>query len=415
MNPLLKRILIVLGLVAAVVAFSLLIYWQFFLVPVPAGTNTNQAFFGRVLPDIADRLLLNQNVNRIIVNGTPANVNGTLPNISPLADGGPTLARTVAAASGDPTLPTTGTDVAYYDPLDGRFYQISRDGARKNALSDKQFPGVENVVWSDDATKAVLEFPDDSKVIYDFGKKQQFSLPPETTGFSFSPDGNQLAFKFLGRDEDDRWLTIANSDGTSAQFIEPLGDQDQYVAPLWSPNQQIVATYAKSATGDQQEIIFLGQRGENFPSTVVSGRGFEAEWAPDGNAILYTVRSRETANNPTLWVMDGRPDSLGQRQVDLGIETFVDKCAFASGSALYCAVPTFLEPGSGLLRDLSRGIPDNFYKIDVTTGSRTLIAQPTDASGTATFDATDVVVSIDEQFLYFRDRLTNRLHEIRLP
>ncbi len=413
MNPVLKRILIVVGFLAAVVGFALLIWWQFFLVPVPTGTNANRAFLGRVLPEIADQLKGNRNENRRVVNGAIANINGALPNISPIAQGGLTLARPVVETSGNYTV--VGNDLRYYDPITGQFYTVSRDGKTKTLLTDKKFSGAESVTWANDGSKAVLAFPDGAKIIYDFAKQQQFSMPNETEGFSFSPEGNSLAFKFLGRDESDRWLAVANSDGSQAQFVEPIGDKVQFVTPQWSPNRQVVATYASSASGSQQEVIFLGAHSENYPSALLAGRGFQGQWTPDGNSILYTVRSAETLDNPTLWIMDGRTDSLGQRQINLGVQTFMDKCAFdPSGISVVCGVPKYLPQGAGRFPELARDIPDDFYRIDLRTGGRDLIASPTDAAGSASYNATDVRVSEDGAYLYFRDRITNRLHEIRL-
>lgn len=413
MSPRLKTILVALGLIASIELISFVIWWQFFLVPVPAGTTTNQAILGRVLPQIADLLRSNRNVRRL-VNGPLENINRQLPKPSAVANGGATLAQPVVDRPTDDLTPIQN-GFGFYDSQEGKFYRLSPDGSTQTLITDRAFPGAESVTWSPTGQRAVVSFPDDAKIVYDFQRQQQFTLPKEAADFSFSPEGDQLVFKFLGRDEDDRFLTIAKSDGSEATFVEPIGDRAAQVTPVWSPNRQVVATFEKGATGDQQEIIFLGARGENFPSTVVAGRSFDPRWSPDGNTLLYTVRSRETADNPSLWLMDGRPDSLGQRQVNLGVETFVDKCAFgSSASVVYCAVPEYLPPGAGIFPELARGIPDDLYKIDLTSGLRSLVAQPTDAAGNANFSAADVVVSADERFLYFRDQVTGKLHQIRL-
>lgn len=416
MNPQLKRILTAVGLVAAVVLISLLIWWQFFLVPLPPGTKSNRSFLGRVLPDIADQLRRGQNLNRAFTNRFFANVNRQLPKPSDVANGGATVATPLVPTPTDALTPgSTGQDVQYYDRDTGKFYRISPDGTTKTVLSDQAFPGAEKVDWSPNGSKAVLSFPDDSKIIYDFEKKKQTSLPKEAEDFSFSPDSDQLVYKFQGRDEQDRFLAVSNSDGSETKFVEPIGDKGNQVTPNWSPNRQIVATFEQGANATQQEIVFLGTQNENFPSALVPGRGFQGEWSPDGNSMLFTVRTRESLDNPTLWVMDGRPDTLGQRQVNLGVETFIDKCAFgAAASVVYCAVPAFLPEGAGRVPELARGIPDDFWEIDLTNGSRRLLAKPTDASGSATFSATEVVVSQDARFLYFRDQRTNAVHQIRL-
>lgn len=414
MNPRLKRFLIALGLVAAVVGFALLIWWQFFA-PLKPGETRRGLLGRRALPSI-NGLLNAPNSNRQIINGSIRNSNQGLPKPSEVANGGATLARQlVTTPSQALKVADGGKNLEYYDPITGQFVKIGTDGKSKTFLTDKAFPGAETVVWSDDGNKVVLGFPDDSKVAYDFNKKQQVTLPKEAQDFAFSPEGDSLVFKFMGRDESDRWLTVSTDTGAEASFIEPIGDKAAQVTPQWSPNREIVATFAKGATGSQQEIIFLGTQGENFPSAKVAGRSFASRWSPDGQAILYTVRTKEDSDNPSLWVMDGRPDTLGQQQINLGLNTFIDKCGFAqTGSVVYCAVPKFLEPGSGIFPELSANSPDDIYRVDLRTGERRLVATPTDASGIADINATDVSVSSDETFLYFRDRRTNTINQLRL-
>lgn len=414
MPPRLKPLLIGLGLLAAVVAIGTVIWWQFFLVPVPPGANANRSFLGRVLPEVADRLRGAQNRNGRIVNGPIPTLNVKLPQPAPVANGGPTTTQPIAERDAQGLTPVSG-GFGYYDGTTGELFRLTPDGLTRSAVGGKTFPGADSVVWSPDGQKVVLAFPDDSQVVYDLEKRQQVTLPSEAQDVVFSPDSQSLAYKFLGRDQDDRYLTVTNADGSNAKFIEKLGDRAHQVDVDWSPNRQVVATFARGATATQQEVIFLGQNNENFPSATVAGRGFQSRWAPDGQSILYTVRTPDSLDNPTLWIMDGRPESLGQRQVSLGLETFVDKCAFApGGSSVYCAVPEFLPEGAGLVPEVARGIPDDLYRIDLRTGSRQLVARPTDATGSLQFSATDLVVSTNEEFLYFRDAPTGSVRQVRL-
>lgn len=413
LSPRLKTILIGLGLFAAVILIALIIWWAFFLSPIPEGVNTDQGFFGRVLPDLAEQLRRSGNVNRGFANVPSANI-GALPEPSAVANGDLTVATKLVPQDVGSLKLQAGQDLTYYDRQKGEFLQLRGDGT-STKLTESLFPGADKVDWAPDGNKAVLSFPDDSKIVYDFQKQQQVTLPREAEDFSFSPDSQALTFKFLGRDPDDHWLALSNTDGTGTKFIEPLGDRDQLVDVDWSPNRQVVATYAKGANSSQQEIIFVGTQGENFPSTVVDGTGFQGKWSRDGQTLLYTVRSNLTQDNPSLWVMDGRPDSLGQRQLNLDVATFVDKCAFGGdGNTLFCAVPRYLEPGSGFFPELAKSSPDDFYQIDIQTGAQRLIAQPTDASGVETYSATDVTVSYDGRLLYFRDQRTNAIHRVLL-
>lgn len=412
MTTRLRTLLIGAGLVAAVVLVAMVIWWQFFLVPVPEGTNTNQTFLGRVLPDVAERLRNQRNSNIAIINGTIGNLNLALPEPAAVANGDLTLARPLVDRETE-GLSTVSGGFGYYDRTDGQLYRVSPDGQTRSAVGGRTFPGAESVVWSPDGQKAVLAFPDDNKIVYDIDRQQQYTLPREAQDIGFSQDSRSLVYEFMGRDEDDRYLTVTNIDGSEAKFIEKLGDRAAQVDPQWSPNGQVIATFSKGANATQQEVIFLGANGENFPSTVVDGRGFESRWSTDGQSLLYSVRSEATLDKPHLWVMDGRPDTLGQRQVDLGLDTFVDKCTFATATAAYCGVPQYLPQGAGLIPEIARGIPDDLYRIDLKTGARQLIARPTDGTGVQ-FSVTNLVVTPNEEFLYFRDALTGTIRQVRL-
>ena len=63
------------------------------------------------------------------------------------------------------------------------------------------------------------------------------------------------------------------------------------VQVAWSPNNEILATATtgRSLGVDRQEVYFLGQYGQNFKSMVVEGLGFQPQWAPSGQQLVYSV------------------------------------------------------------------------------------------------------------------------------
>jgi hypothetical protein len=113
--------------------------------------------------------------------------------------------------------------------------------------------------------------------------------------------------------------------------------------------------------------------------------------------------------------MTGSPDQLGASQLDLGLDTTADKCTFSqNGFTIYCAVPYYLNPGSGPQPQLSANIPDNLYKIDLVTNSATLIARPVDDQQRQRFSATNLQLSTAEDMLFFTDAITGAIERIRL-
>jgi Tol biopolymer transport system component len=306
------------------------------------------------------------------------------------------------------TLSADGKDVQYYNPDDGKFYKIDGNGQAKS-LSDKIFNNVEKATWSPDKNQAILEFPDDSNIIYNFATSKQITLPKHWEDFNFSAAGDKIVFKSLGLDPDNRWLAIINSDGTKSTPIEPIGENADNVYPEWSPNNQIAAMYTEGIDFNRQEVYFLGLNGENFKSTVIEGRDFRPKWAPGGNRLLYSVYSSENNMKPMLWIVDANGESIGDNRKSLKLETWSDKCTFQSSTELYCAVPEQLQEGAGLFPEIAKTTDDYLYKIDLTTGAKKLLAIPEQ-----NYNISDLMITEDGKNLYFTDSRTKNLHKIKL-
>lgn len=405
-----KRLGLILLFIAVTIGIGVLIYFVFFKGMFGTNTNVNGNANSGVLPNI--------NTGRN-TNGTVSNTNGTLPNTnggpSTIAQGGNTNTTQVAPTlSGGATLANNGRDLLYYDPTTGKFYQISPDGKTRTLLSNDAFPSADKVTWSPQKDKAILEFPDSSKIVYDIKQQRQYTLAPEMQDINFAPSGNQITFKFMGSDESDQLLVVSNFDGSNATTVTPLASKAEQFQVNWSPSGNVVALFTDAANADQQTVTPVGVLGENFASFTVPGRGFDSIYSPDGQHILYSVFSKETNYNPTLYIANGTATNMGTNAMNLDLQTWPEKCTFGSNNSLYCAVPQYLEQGTGLFTDLSKTVPDDFYRIDLTTGRSTRIARPVNGSGTDEFSAINLRLSSDESALYFYDQQSGTMQKIQL-
>ncbi|MFA6995605.1 MAG: hypothetical protein WC249_04375 [Patescibacteria group bacterium] len=311
----------------------------------------------------------------------------------------------------DPTLNPTltpGGGVQYYNTNDGHFYKIDNNG-KISLLSDKVFYNVKDIVWAPNKNQAVLEYPDGRKILYNFQTQKQVTLPSYWQDFSFSPTSDQITSKSLGLDPENNWLIVSNADGSQAKTLENIGTNDKTVYPAWSPNKQIVAVYTQGVDFNRQEVFFVGLNGENFKSTIIEGRGFNSQWSTTGDRLLYSVYNTATNLNPELWIVDAQGDSISQNRQDLGLATWNSKCTFSSNTEVYCAVPENLPQGAGLFPELADQTKDNLYKINLETGTKELIAIPDGA-----YNISSVMVPTDNSNLYFTDKTTNQIYQIKL-
>ena len=344
---------------------------------------------------------------------TPVQVSPEAPQIigevSSVASGGVTRTETIVPSpSLAPTLGRDGSSVQFYNREDGKFY-ITNENGDLIALSNKVFHSVANVEWAPNKTKAVLEYPDGNKIVYDFLTERQVTLPKHWEDFSFSTDSNKLVNKSLGIDPNNRWLIVSNSDGTQSRAVEFIGTNDKNVIPSWSPNNQTVAMYTRGVDFDRREVFFLGQNDENFKSTIVEGWGFSPLWSDAGDRLLYSVYSPNDDLKPKLWIVNAQGDNIGVNRRNLQIETWVEKCTFANETEVYCAVPKTLPKGAGLYPELALQTSDDLYRINTITGQRELVAVPDKA-----YNISSIIISNDGKNAFFTDYTTGQIHKIQL-
>ncbi len=406
-----KRILLILGFLLFIVAIVAAIWYLFFrpLFAPEEGVNENANVNAPgVLPNVnANR---RTNANQPLARGP-----NVLPTPSEVANGDITLVSDVSQrTTTSPVLASDGKSVAYYDFADGRFVRLDPATGKLTDMTSRRFPEVEKITWSPDSSKAVLAFPDQRKIVYDFTAQQQYSLPTQAQEFSFSADSRQIAYQYLGDAEDDRVLVTSDLTGNAAKPIAQLGDKAQQVQVAWSPTNEVVAMYRKGTELQRQEVFFLGQNQENFKSLATEGRGFRGKWTPDGQKLLYSVYSEATNWNPELFLVHARGDAIGEGNTDVGLATFVDKCTFnKTGTHAYCAVPDALQRGSGLYPEFAADVPDTVYTINLENGVVRQLAQPVDESLNR-FTIESLFLSTDESTLYFADAANHHVHKLRL-
>jgi hypothetical protein len=399
-----RRILLLILLIAVTVGIGFGIYFLFFRVPTAPIENAN--------------VPVNAPPGGLPPSGAGVPPTGVItqpptqlpPGVSATAQGGLTLVTPVA------TVPTTGATLAangtlsFYNRGDGKFYRTNPDGTT-TTLSNRTFFNVSNATFDRDGNKAVLEFPDGSNVAFDFTTDTQVTLPKHWEDFDFSADGSKIAAKSIGVDTSNRFLVVANPDGSGARAVQELGNNADLVQVKFSPNNQIVGT---AQTGDffgpdSREVFLIGQNNENFKSIVVQGFDFRNEYSPSGNAMLYSVAGATSDYKPLLWIVDTDGDNIGKNRRSIPVNTWADKCTFTSESTVFCAVPQQLPTGAGLQPDIADSIADDIIKIDLDTGLQSKVATP---EGGHTIDK--LLPSPDGSTLFFTDKGSGTLNKIDL-
>lgn len=412
-----KRILLIVGFIAFVILFAVILYFLFFATRPKPATPPAEVIPVTGLPSIEGKERIPS--SRPQQQAVPPSETALPEGVIPIA---PELPATAAESQGGPvrmalvqtnksignTLAADGESLITFDANSGLAYRIKPDGSSER-LTDKTFAGAYNVEWSPQADRAVFQFPDNSNIVYDFNRSKTFVLPKHWDKLRFSPDGSQLVFKSLGDDPQNQWLAVSNIDGTGARGVENMGDKAGLFTASWSPSDQIVGSFRDGVSYDRQKIYFIGKNKESFDSTTIEGRGFEYIWSPLGDKILYSVYSSASEYIPELWIMDAIGNSIGTNKRHITIQTWAHKCTFTDNDYAYCAVPKELIIGAGLLPSYGDAGEDVIYKLDLTTGTKTKIAEPPEKH-----TISKIVVSRDESVLYFTDKDTGQIFKIDL-
>ncbi|MCW1929952.1 MAG: hypothetical protein KIH62_001385 [Candidatus Kerfeldbacteria bacterium] len=417
LSPTSKKILYTVLLLLVTIAIGYLLYIVFIYTPSSNNQNTN-GNRNITLPNINELLNTNGLVNTGGNTNANSNANGnqnTNQGGTPQANGGATQTTVLTpnTVTANPTASTDGS-VRYYDPNDGKFYRVDKNG-NITALSDVHFNGVSNVVWGNSSNQVIMEFPDGSNVYYNIDTKRQVTLPKEFEEMDFSPSDNQIAFLYMHQDTERRVLAVSSPDGSGARTLESLGQNADHVMVDWSPTGKVAASYFEFIDANRQTLGFVGLNNENFKGTVVEGRGLRSQYTPNGKQLLYSTYSAETDYKPGLWVVDADGDNIGKNRKEIQLNTFADKCTISNNSTTaYCGVPIDQKNGYGLDDRLLEGVPDELYAVDLNTGARTRIAVPVDSNGDPVYSMQNLVVTSDESTLYFRDVTTGKIVKISL-
>jgi hypothetical protein len=371
MSPL-RRILLGILLLAAVIGIGYAIYFFFFAPSAPATTPIN----ANVNNPSGNLPTAGAAGNRPVVPENE-NANAGLPSASLVARGGLTIVSTlVSNQTVGSALGSDGQSVNYYDAASGKFFAVNPDGTKRE-LSPQVFPNVQNVTWSVDAKTAVIQFPDGSQITFNFDTQKQTTLPKSWSDFSFS-QGGDLTTKNLSDNSAENWLVVSKTDGSDPQAFEPMGDNSDMVIVKQSPNGQVAAFSETGPITDvgSRVILLIGKNGENMPGITVKGENFDPLWSPSGALLLYSTAATDDDYKPRLYIVDGTGPSPGAGKITTDLFTVPDKCAFADEKTIYCAVPDALPEGSGLDPEILNNTPDSIYSINTANGAVTFVGRP---------------------------------------
>ena len=139
--------------------------------------------------------------------------------------------------------------------------------------------------------------------------------------------------------------------------------------------------------------------------------GFSVKWSTKGDKLLY---SKTSPKGESIGIFVA--DSNGTNEKATGISTFAEKCIWSQDVRyIFCAIPKNIKDARVSPDDFYKGTfvgDDEFYKINVTTGEKINILG--DENLTMSYDANDLFLSPQEDYLFFVNKGNGLLYSIEL-
>ena len=283
----------------------------------------------------------------------------------------------------------------------GHLFERQADGSdTERRISNFTIPQILRVVWSPDASKAVIFYnlnDEIRKILVDYSEstpKTNF-LPDTVSAVAFSLDSKSLVFiNDLG---DTRNIFTANSSFGSQRKIS---DNNIPNLELLRSTANLITLKTKSSYAIPGFLYSISANGTNF-FKVVESLGLDAVWNKDGSGLVYTNSDLD------LFYLDAKTGA----NKSLGLKTVAEKCVFSKTKTniVYCAIPKIINnanyPDEWWQGKIS--FEDNIIAIDTDTLDLVLFAETQS-------DAVNPILLDNDSYLIFKDKKAGELWSLKL-
>lgn len=321
-----------------------------------------------------------------------------------------------------PTPPATElvSALRYVDRVNGNIYQTFVDKIEERRFTDNIIPKIYEAYLGNNGESAILRYlKTDYKTIITFlGKTPKeilggdettaneltgTFLPENIRDMSISKDKKNIFYLFdFGENIIGTTLNLETGKKTQV-FDSPFTEW----LSQW-PNEKLITLTTKASFRALGYMYSIDPTSTKVPTQVLGKiNGLTTLTSPDGKFVLFGN------NNLNLGIYD-----INTKTSDtLGIRTMPEKCVWSADSlSLYCGVPKTISggeyPDSWYKGKIS--FNDQFWKVDVATGSETFIVDPVDTEEREEFDSIKLSLDETENYLFFVNKKDSYLWKLKL-
>lgn len=309
-----------------------------------------------------------------------------------------------------------GNRVIYYDKETGYVFQISFDGKIWERISDTSIDGLKSVSWAPSRDKAIIERSAGQsqgkevieKYVYDYNTGKKHDLSNKIGRIVFSPNGKKILYHYWDPGKLSN-VSIANYDGSN---WEMLFESEMTGLRLSWPKQDTVSFISSEVSFAGADLYFMKlERPYSLTEMIKNKFGLLVNWSPTGNKLFYSSQTAKDSEMRSLYLRDFEKGT----ETGLAFKTLPQNCVWTKDeTALYCAEETknFVQI---IPKDYQKQLSlagDSFWKIDLTVREFQEIYIP--KQGEQIYDATEMIVSDSQDYLFFINKLDGKLYGIDL-
>lgn len=301
-----------------------------------------------------------------------------------------------------PSLNQNGDKILFFEKNGGNLWTANFDGANREKISNITVVGMFEADWSPKKDRTAIFYMDKEikKGFLLIDGKSIAILPQNIYSFSWSPEGNSLAYTLIDGDKVN--LVTADSAAEKPKTIFNTLLKDGQIK--WVTGDLISINTAPS--GLAQGFNFLYSREKGTLSKIMNSSGLSTLWSPDGKKVL--VSSSDSSGRLKNLKING---ALGEELFASEIKTIPEKCVWLNSDKIYCAVPRIIPPKSVWPDDYLLGslhTTDSIMVIDIKNEDIREIF------GEGLFDMNDIVITPNEDYLFFVNRMDGILWSLKL-